>query len=563
MPSSGHRHRALCVAAALLGASTGAPAEDRIPDFSYSRPKSPQQFLPPLDEHPAPPRIRFGVFRPFNPIDTFILAKIKENKVRPAPLCIDWDFARRASLDLVGVIPTAVDLERYFNWKTDERRRRWVDFLLKQPQYADHWTIFWGDLLREQGQVRGAADNALKDFLHESLRENRPFDQWVRRLITADGTAEQDAAVAFVLRDRVDPDVLTVTVSQAFLGIQLKCAQCHDHPFDWWTQKDFQNMAAFWQGTHQRRERVEEITVGDQTITRPTLAVHERERRGRGLFLTGATSNEGRGRRALADLVTRRDNPYFARVAVNRLWEKLMGTGLVNPADNFSALNPPSHETLLDWLALEFVDSGYDLRHVLRLIANSRTYQQTTRRNVKRIVLPNDVKRLDADGHEIIEGALFEALPLRRMTAEQIHDSILAACGHYFADGRRFSPSITKTYPPPPRDFLRIFGATDRDTLLPRNTTPSIQQALTLLNGDFVNRAVMLHADHPLVWWQRQQGLGTAQMVDALFAQFLTRLPTAAERRAAMNYVGFGREDWPWEDLQWALINTREFQYIR
>lgn len=532
-------------------------AQDRVPDFSHTRPPPPARLPDPLPAaRPEPPAVKFGVFRAFNPIDSFILEKVKAAKGRPARLCDDWDFARRASLDLVGVIPTVTDLDRYFQWKSDRRRGKWVDFLLEQPQYADHWTIFWGDLLREQSRVRGAPDDALKKFIHQALSENRPYDAWVRDLLTAAGTAEENPAAAFILRDRGDGDVLTVSVTQGFLGVQLKCAQCHDHPFDWWTQEQFRGMSGFWRGTRarpagtmERRNRggVREVNILE-VITRP--------RAGSGRFLTGATSELGGGRAALAELVTRRDNPFFARAAVNRLWEKLMGEGIVSPADHLSALNPPSHPELLDWLALEFIDGGYDLKHVLRLIATSRTYQQST---VSREVVSGR-KRNAPDGPA---PRLFSTMPLRRMSAEQINDSILAATGRYWLREPAFQPSILVAYPPPPRHVLTVFGASDRDTVLPRDSSSSIQQSLTLLNGRFLNGAVRVHADHPLQGWDRSLGLSTSALVDALFMQILTRLPTPDERRAALRYLGSYGGLEAWEDLQWALFNTREFQFIR
>lgn len=556
------RHvRLPCAVVIACVASVSALGAYFVPDFSHSRPQGERQPYPRLPyERPTVPKVRFGNFRPNNEIDNFILDRLKEEKLRPAKVCDDWDYARRSSIDLVGIIPTAFDIETYFSWKLEERRSKWVEYLLKQPQYADHWTIFWGDLLREQGRVRGAPLDALKGFIHQCLRENRPFDAWTRELITASGSSEENPATAFILRDRGDADVLTVSVSQSLLGIQLKCAQCHDHPYDYWTQQDFQQMSGFWRGTRIRRVGMREGMGKNADRMLPILGVYSNTYDGAGRFVTGAISEKGQGREALAELITRRDNPYFARVAVNRLWEKLMGVGLVNPPDNFSPLNPASHPELLDWLAIEFVESGYDLKRVLRLIAESRTYQQISSGKVRRL---DGSRHVVAPESQVAPGALYEQMPLRRMTAEQVHDSILAATGRYWNRQGPLTASITKTYPPQPRDFLSVFGASDRDTLLPRSTSSTIQQSLTLLNGEFVTRAVRLHADHPLIYWQRERGLTTTQMVDAMFVQVLTRLPTAQERRWALRYIGWGTSEWAWEDLQWALINTREFQFIR
>ncbi|MCA9256618.1 MAG: DUF1549 domain-containing protein, partial [Phycisphaerales bacterium] len=308
----------------------------QFPSFKSTRPAGPKEILAPLPaEKPIPPEVSFGAFRPFNDIDRFILARIKEEKVRPKALCDDWTFARRASLDLVGITPALEDLERYMSWDKRERREKWVDLLLDQRYYADRWTIVFGDLLRERGGLPGAPTNALRDYLHSALERNIAFDELVRNLVSADGDPNQNLATGFLLRDRLDADVLAVSVTDAFLGVSLKCAQCHDHPFDYWTQNDFKGMAGFYRGT--RRD-----FSGD------SLGVRHDRRRAQGRFLTGATSDRGAGPDALAELITSRKNPYFARVIVNRLWERMMGVGLVNPPNNFSPLNPPSHPELLD-----------------------------------------------------------------------------------------------------------------------------------------------------------------------------------------------------------------------
>lgn len=537
-------------------------AADRVPDFTHSRPKGPQQLIPPLpDVRPTPPQVKFGNFRPFNEIDQFILARIKEERIRPKNLCDDATFARRASLDLVGITPTVEDLDRYFGWKKQLRREKWVDLLLRQRQFADHWTVVLGDLLRERGRVNGAPLNALRDFLHTSLRANKPYDQLVRELIGAKGSSETEPAVAFLLQDRIEPEVLTVSISESFMGISLKCAQCHNHPFDWWTQKDFEGLSAFYGGT--RRQVISRDE--DQGVRGLVLGVRHNARRAGGKFLTGATSELGRGPDALADLVTARDNPYFARVAVNRIWAKLMGVGLVNPTSNFSPLNPPSHPELLDWLALEFIDSGYDIKRVLRLIATSRTYQQTSSDSLKSFTSVLRRNRVDEDeGNDVVPGALFEGMPVRRMTAEQIYDSILVATGHYPEGiGRQFEPSYRTTYPPRPQSFLRAFGASDRETIPQHLQNGSIQQSLTLLNGDLLNRAVRFHRGHPFSNWRNNRRYNIAQMVEAAFFQILTRKPTKYELNEALEMIGNGSDDSAWEDLQWALFNTREFQFIR
>lgn len=551
--------RCLVVSLMVFGSASSASAQ--FPSFKSTRPDGPKEILPPLSrEKPAPPVVRYGKFKPFNEIDQFILARLKAEKIRPKNVCDDWTFARRASLDLVGITPTLEELERYMAWDKRERREKWVDLLLKQRHFADRWTIVLGDLLRERGRVNGAPQNALRDYLYSALEENKPFDELVRSLISAEGASEQNLATGFLLRDRLDADVLAVSVSDAFLGVQLKCAQCHDHPFDYWTQDDFNGMAGFYRGTRRDMARMQK-TNGRE---RPMFGVRHVERRAAGQFLTGASSELGNGPSALAELITSRDNPYFARVSVNRVWEQMMGVGLVNPSSNFSPLNPASHPELLDWLAIDFVESGYDIKHVLRKIALSRTYQQSSSDSLKSwLSVVRHNRQTPSEEDDIVPGSLYEGMKLRRMSAEQINDSILVATGHYPNGFRGNRPSARTTYPPRPRSFLRIFGASDRETIPDGRLDGSIQQALSLMNGNFVNGAVRSHPNHPIRRWRGDRNLNASSTLDAVFYQVLTRKPTKRERKWAIEVVGNSRGDAGWEDLQWALFNTREFQFIR
>lgn len=550
--------RALSIAVII---SANATVRAQFPDFTSTRPTGPKQMLEPLPtERPTVPDVRFGNFRPFNAIDQFILARLKEEKIRPKTLCDDWTFARRASLDLIGIIPTFEALDKYNSWPKKERRKKWVDYLLTQRHYADRWTIVFGDLLRERGRVPGAPQNALRNFLHDSFANNKPYDQLVRELIAADGDSTQNPATGFVMQDRFDADVLAVAVTDAFLGVQMKCAQCHNHPFDYWLQDDFKGMAGFYRGT--RRDVVNRNPNGNRRDL--VLGVRHNERRAAGRFITGARSDLGKGPAALAELVTSRKNPYFARVAVNRLWEQMMGVGLVNPSSNFSPLNPPSHPELSDWLAMEFIDSGYDIKHILQLIANSRTYQATSSDSLASWASVQRHNRETPDeGDDIVPGALYEGMRLRRMSAEQLNDSILVATGHYPDGIGNNRLSARTTYPPRPRSFLRTFGASDRETIPTGRLDGSIQQSLTLLNGDFLNRAIAYHPSHPIRQWRNVRGLNLDQLISAMFFQILTREPTKKERRDAVELIGNGGDDAAWEDLQWALFNTREFQFIR
>jgi hypothetical protein len=529
-------------ARAAADPAAAAPEDARAPSWGAPGAK----IIAPLpDEPPIPPPIDL---RTHNPIDAFIAAEWAKHRVSPARIVTDDVFVRRAYLDIAGVIPTLDDLGRHIGGRRLDRDAL-VDELLASPRYADHWTTFWGDLLREQTAIRGTQPFAFRDYIRGNLRDNKRLDQWVIEMLMAEGDAGENPAAGFFLAHDGSPDELTITVSQVFLGTQLRCAQCHDHKFEPWLQDDFNGMRGFWAGTRARRARTIEVTPPGRQMVRdlPIHAIKERSE-GRGRFLTGAVSPLGTGRDALAELVTSERNPYFARVAVNRIWAKMMGVGLVDPVDRFAVDNPPSHPELLDWLARAFIDGGYDLQHVIRLICTSRTYQLATTGGA----LPE----------RAADARLFQRMPLRRMTAEQLHDSVLQSSGRLGDGGGRWQPAIEKRYPAPAQSFLATFGSHDRETLHERVTQATIPQALELLNGDFVNGAVRLDADHPVTGWLRS-GAGRAVTVRRLFLSTLTREPTSDELRLAERFLPTGGDARDaWADLHWALINTREFMFI-
>lgn len=501
--------------------------------------------LPPLPaEQPTPPKVKF---KARTPIDRFIARKWQDHKIRPAPLCSDEDFLRRVSLDITGVIPSLPQSQRFLKPRTPNRPEL-IDELLSSHRYADHWTIFWGDLLREKSRVRGMPNFAFRDYLRDSLRENKPYDQWVTEMITAEGTAEDSTAIGLIMGHKADANELTITTSHVFLGTQLMCAQCHDHKFEPWLQEDFKGMAAYWRGTRTRRSGTRTVSSANGDVREvPVREVHDNGE-GCGSFLTGDESALGRGRAGLADLIVSRENPYFARVAVNRIWAQLMGTGIVDPPDSFSLSNPPSHPELLDWLALEFIEHDYDLKHIIRLICNTRSYQLASTGGVLR--------------RELAGARLFQRMPLRRMTAEQLHDSIVQACRVKGTDQRRFRPAIEKFYPAPGRSFRAKFGSHDRQSVHERDTEATIPQALELMNGRFINDAVRLSDRHPIHLWA-EGGLDESSAIRKLFMLTLTRKPTKREMRLVKNHFkkGGGTKA-AWSDLQWALINTREFMFL-
>ncbi|MCG3131820.1 MAG: hypothetical protein FLDDKLPJ_02630 [Phycisphaerae bacterium] len=545
----------------------------------YATSPTARKIIDPLPlEPPEPPTVTIETA---NAIDRFIAKRWQEAGLRPVKLADPFDYIRRVTLDLVGRIPTFEEVDAYVSGPRKDRDLNLVNRLLASREYAEHWAIFWGDLLLEQYRIDGVENNAYREFILKSLEENKPYDRWVREMIAARGMVRDNPAAAFILRHKADPDELTIAATQVFLGTQLKCAQCHDHPFEAWKQTDFIGMRDFWGSTRRRLGRVETVTNRDgreeqvrydQIVSGPAAG---------GAFLTGAASEKGGGVDGLADLITARDNPYFARVAVNRLWAKMFGRGLVEPVDGFKPDNPPSHPELLDHLAWEFITHDYDLKHILRLIALSRTYHLDT---AGPPAAPSRSASRGVAGTQA-GGPFFERMPLRRMTAEQLHDSIIVATGLDRRGGRgagnpresdgdrmtggqtgetRFAIDIR--YPAPGGSFLSTFGSHDRNTIHERDPAATIPQALALLNGELLNDAVQLHDGHPVRRWLRR-GDSVEMALRRLWVHTVTREPTPAELSTATRYINADRRESAIErafaDVHWALINTREFMFIR
>lgn len=518
------------------------------PAAAESTPTSDPRLIKPLP--PEPPPVPEVEYPSANPIDRFLARKWKEHGVRPAPLCDDYDFVRRICLDLAGVIPTAEQIQRFMEETPFSRRARLIDRLLDSNRYAAHWSVMWEDLLRAEEYQRGAEPGSFRSYVIASLNENKPYDQWVREMITATGMTKENPGANLVLRHNSDPDELTITVTQVFMGVQLKCVQCHDDRTGrFWKQDDFKSMAGFWKGTRTLQGDTEKIMTprGEREIMFRTVAHKPGKASGR--FLGEAQPVPWGGPDALADRLVARSNPYFARVAVNRIWAQLMGVGLVDPVDDFDPDNPPSHPELLDWLAVDFIDHGYDLKHVIRQIANSRAYQSRSQK------FRGNAGLADAD-------RTFAAMPLRRLTAEQLYDSILVCCGLLNTGDGRFEPAIEIPAPASPGSFLRTFGSHDRQTIHARETDATIPQSLALLNGDFVNRAVSWHPNNPVRVWS-QQGVSKREAIERLFLQTLSRRPTDSEMQTVKSYFEGGNSDEKWSDMLWSLINTREFMFIR
>ncbi len=337
-----------------------------------------------------------------NFVDRLVDAKLKQLQYLPSGTCRDEEFLRRVSLDLAGMLPTPQTTREFLNDRSPDRRAKLVDRLLETEEYARFQGLKLADLMRiTPDRLSDGRAKLFADWITESVRKNQPYDAFAREILTAVGDTEQIPTANYFLAIPTMEERTEMT-SQIFMGTRVECAKCHNHPFENWTMRDYYSIAAVFARTTADKGVVKLASAGEallpttRQVMSPWGAAH--------------TAQQGGADRrvAFAFWLTRPDNPYFAYVAVNRIWADLMGRGIVEPVDDFRSSNPPSNVPLLNALAQEFVRSGYDRKHILRIICNSETYQRTAQPN----------------RFNVSDEALFSHAKVRLLTAEQLKDAI-------------------------------------------------------------------------------------------------------------------------------------------
>lgn len=488
-----------------------------------------------------------------NFIDELVQREWRDLGIVPAPLADDAEFLRRAHLDLIGTLPTP-DEERTFLAATDpDKRRQTIDRLLDRPEYVEFWALRYSDMLRVHRRSLGEKGLwSFQGWIRDRLRANAPLDEMVRELIVARGNLYQSGAVAYYFVDKT-PEELAETTAQLFLGVRLQCAKCHHHPFEVWTQDDYYGMAAFFTGIERKDNREGGAFGGAQSLRVVVAAplrhpADGREMRPTALGWRPETAADDDVRAALADWIAADDNPFFARNLVNRYWNYLFGRGLVEPADDMRATNPPTHPELLDRLTREFKAHDYDARWLLRTICNSRAWQLASE-----VAATRD-----------LDGAFYTHRVPRRMPAEVLLDAVNQATetSEAFAalpPGRRaisLPDSDVASY------FLETFGRPRRTStcLCERGNRPDLRQALHLANSDAVH--AKLTAPDGRVARLLAGGGSDAAIVEELYLATLSRMPTDEERALAAAFVveAPARAEGI-EDLLWTLLNCSEFAF--
>jgi hypothetical protein len=481
-------------------------------------------------------------------IDQEINKRLQADKVKSTGLCDDFEFIRRAYLDIVGVIPSASKVTAFLESKEVDKRSKLIDELLSDPRFGSYLAEMWAiHLIPRESNNRALQQKPLEGWLAENFNKNTPLDKLVYDLVTATGEVDKNpAGLYFVANPTVDK--ITDNATRMFLGVQLQCAQCHNHPFTDWKQTEYWAMATFFLKTKVNGTPQQAAKKG------VTLAVSENPnqkvgKKGGGLpesfknvpakFLQGdqpTLDPKGPARPTLGKWMTSADNKFFARAMVNRFWHSYFGRGLVNPVDDMHDDNAATHPELLSTLTEQFKLNGFDVKYLIRAICNSDAYQRSS-------VSSADAASVDLD--------VYSRRELRVMTPEQLYDSLAVVLGQA-AKGEAKDKTVKKG-PQSPRDnFINFFRVEDMNPLEYQNGIP---QALRLMNSPFTNKSDVVAA-------QLTSGTKTpAEAIDKIYLTALARRPNARELERLTAYVNRpgATPRAAYGDILWVLLNGSEF----
>lgn len=501
-----------------------------------------------------------------NFIDDHVFANLKTLGIPPSKRCDDSTFMRRAALDIAGRLPTTQETAEFLASDHADKRARYVDELLRSPQYADYFANKWTALLKNRRDEASdiTSNFAFHAWIRDSLLTNVRYDQLVRELLAATGTVIGNPAVAWYKRVK-EPKQQMEDVAQLFLGVRMQCAQCHHHPFERWSQDDYYGLTAFFS----RVGRKPTDTRGEDLIFHSRgLAEARNEKTGQSVSPSALGDEMGQiraeedPRLRLADWLGQPDNPYFAKALVNRYWKHFFRRGLIEPEDDIRDTNPPSNDQLLDALCEHFVETGYDLKQLVRTMANSATYQLSS--------LPNEFNRADVQN--------YSRFYPKRLQAEVMLDSIdqLTGATTNFANlppGTRAialpDNSYNKSSP-----FLKVFGRPESQSVCEceRVQSASLAQSLHLINAADVRGK--LSTSGGTAERLANDARPLAERITDAYRLAFSRDPTGDELATAETYFSEPRQNPDgkpmdsklaakenFQDWLWAMINTKEFLF--
>ncbi len=508
---------------------------------------------------PNPPSVNF--------IDDLVFDRLRKLRIAPSELSDDETFLRRVTLDLAARPPTVAEYRAFLDDRRPDKRALKIDELLADDAFADLWTAIWAEQLRVIGgnyapvATHVKAADAYYQWIRKQMRAGRPLNEFVAEMVDASGSNLTNGPVnlytMLVHKPQFEPKSFAADFSQVFLGIQIQCAECHNHPFDRWTQDDYYGFVSFFTGM-KRKPGVEPRERRIYCDTSAAPAKHVVDGRPMPAKVLGGLEpvpSGGDPRTALAQWLTAPENDLFSRNLANRVWAQLLGRGIVEPVDDVRATNPPVNGPLLDALAKHLVDSRFDLRSLVRVICNSRVYQLSAR--------PSGSNKGDS--------RQFSHAYLRRLRADVLLDSIVSVTGV----PRRFSgfPEGTRAIEYYPREsgdtdgprfgdpFFATFGRSSRGTVSACETKrePTLSQTLHLAVGDTVRDRLAA------VGWLKtlvESNSRPEPILEELYIRVLSRRPTSSETRAFCDLIGAASKDpFVYEDIYWSLLNSTEFGF--
>jgi hypothetical protein len=541
----------LCLIASLGIGIAGTPARIRA-----DAPVSPSR-KPAIAAQASKPEVQQLAAR----IDQLVSARWTANGIKPARVADDAEYLRRLYLDLAGRIPRVIEVRDFLDDTAPNKRQRAVERLLEDPdyahQYVNHFTNVWRALLITQTnnqQVQFLLPS-FEAWLRQCVADNMPYDVLVRKLLTAPVNfagrrsgpflnPREPSALAFYQANDLKAENLAASTTRLLLGVKLECAQCHDHPHDHWTRKQFWEYAAFFAGlrANMMGDFITSITEDSQ---KKSLKIPGTGREVFARFLDGSEprwDEQAQARAVLAQWLTDAKNPYFARAAVNRLWAHFFGIGLIEPVDEVSDANLPSHPELLDELARQFVAQQFDIKFLIRAITTSQTYQRSSANPDAR---PSDSR-------------LFARMAVKGLSAEQFFDSLAEATG-FWEESRPGPRPDGQPLNTPRAIFLAKFANQEK----PTDRQTSILQALALMNGQFIDDATSIERSKTLAAVVDAPFLTTEQRIETLYLAALSRKPRAEELDRLVKYVTHaapkGDPKDALADVFWALLNSGEF----
>jgi Protein of unknown function (DUF1549)/Protein of unknown function (DUF1553) len=505
-------------------------------------------------------------------IDQQISQSWTDNEIEPSEVASDDEWVRRVYLDMLGRIPTQEEAGSFLSDDSPRKRSVLIDTLISHDDFARNWSTIWTNNCIGRGEPRRVSRPGMEKFFREAFGKNRPWNEVVVDLVTGEGHFEENGAVNFILAQMQNRDEgvqLTAATTRLFLGLQVQCTQCHNHPFNKWQQDQFWEFNSFFRQVGKRDVRKLDPDTGrmvddySEVVWRDFAGPVYFEKRS-GLMQVAFpkyfgqevdpgpyTDRRGELGKLILTTIDGDDTPLIAQAMVNRTWSHFFGYGFTRPVDDMGPHNPSSHPELMEELSRAFVDSGYDVQQLVRWICGSQAYSLTSRDGEK-----NGIDKPSAG-----ELPLFSKMYLKSMQPEQLFDSLIVASKANQA-GRGGWAAQEQQRRRWMQQFFVAFGTDENEESTTFNGT--IPQALMMMNSELIDRAVNVQRGSTL--FDVLNGTGsTANKIDELYLAALSRRATRPEQLKAKRLLSAypaSRQQWAWQDLFWALLNSNEFVFV-